>query len=177
LKRWLFLTSILVFVVACFYLFFTTYQRVRNDAIEELNKQQTAHARQAKAAIEGFFQQYFKMLRHLARHEEIAGFGKAGRTTIEEFYETSKDDIRSVTRVDAAGRFMYTVPDNEKHQGTDISHRDFFQAMKRDQKPVISDVLTTVKGEERSMALHQPIIRNGKFDGSVAIVVSVDDLA
>ncbi len=177
MKRWLFLTSVLVFVIACFYLFFTTYQQVRNDAIEELNKQQTAHARQAKAAIEGFFQQYFKMLEHLARHDEIINFNKVGKHTIEEFYEASRNDIRSITRIDAAGRFLYTVPDNEKYRGTSVSHRDFFQAMKRDLKPVISDILTTVKGEERSMALHYPVIRKGRFDGSVAVVVSVDDLA
>ena len=177
MKRWLFLASILVFVVACFYLFFTTYQRVRNDAIEDLNKQQTAHARQAKAAIEGFFQQYFKMLHHLVRHEEIIAFGEAGKHTIQEFYEASKDDIRSIARVDPAGRFLFTAPHNEKYQGADISHREYFHAMKRGQKPVISDVLTTVKGEERSVALHHPIIRNGRFDGSVEVIVSIDDLA
>jgi len=177
LKRWLFLTSILLFTGACFYLFFAVYQQVRNDAIEELNKQQTAHARQAKAAIEGFFQQYFRILKHLARHEEIIAFGRAGRHTIQEFYETSREDIRSITRVDVAGRLIYTLPDNEKYQGTDISHRDFFQAMKHSHKPVISDVLTTIKGDERSMALHYPVIRNGRFDGSVAVIFSIDDLA
>lgn len=177
MKRWLFLTSILVFVIACVYLFFTTYQRVRNDAIQELNKQQTAHARQAKAAIEGFFQQYIKMLHHLARHDEIISFDRAGKHTIQEFYESSKDDIRSITRVDAEGRFVYTVPDHEKYSGTDISYRGFFQAMKRDLKPVISDVLTSVKGDARSVALHYPVIKNARFDGSVAVIVSIDDLA
>ncbi len=177
MKRWVFLTSILVFVVACFYLLFTTYQRVRNDAIEELNMQQTAHARQAKAAIEGFFQQYFKMLHHLTRHDEIINFNQAGKQTMQEFYESSKDDIRSVTRVDVDGRFVYTVPGNEKYRGTDISHRDFFRTMKHDLRPIISDILTTVKGEERSMVLHYPIARKGRFDGSMAIVVSVDDIA
>ena len=55
MKRWVFLTSVLIFMAACFYLFYSTYQRVKNDEIEQLNKQQMAHAKQARAGMEGFF--------------------------------------------------------------------------------------------------------------------------
>ncbi len=177
MKRWLFLTSVLIFMIACFYLFFTTYQKVKNDAIHELNKQQMAHARQAKAGIEGFFQQYFKILDHLTQHSDIINLNQEGKRTIREFYEASKDDIKSIARVDGEGKFIYTVPDNERYEGTDVSHRDFFQSMKDYPAPVVSDVVTSVKGSERSVVLHYPIVRKGKFDGSVALVVSVDDLA
>ncbi|MDD3845111.1 MAG: PAS domain S-box protein [Syntrophorhabdaceae bacterium] len=177
MKRWVFLTSVLIFMAACFYLFYSTYQRVKNDEIEQLNKQQMAHAKQARAGMEGFFQHYLKILNHLARHHEIINFNEDGKRAIAEFYEASREDIRSITRVDAAGRFVYTIPDGDRYRGADISHRDFFQAMKGDLKPVVSDVITSVKGQERSMALHHPIVKNGRFVGSVAIIVSIDDLA
>jgi len=177
LKRWLFLTSILIFVVACFYLFFTTYQRVKNDAIEELNKQQLAHAGQARAGIEAFFHQYLKLLGHLTRHDDIINLNEEGKRTLRDMYEASRDDIKSITLVNSRGRFIYTVPNNEKFQGSDVPYRDFFQKMKGDLTPVVSDVITTVKGVERSVAVHYPVLKKGKFNGSVSVIVSVDVLA
>lgn len=177
MKRLLLLASVAVFMVACLSLMYASYLQVKQEAIRELNAQQAAHARQARAGIENFARQYLKMLDHLAHHHDIIDVNGTGKETIRDFYEASKDDIRSIVRVSASGRFIYTFPDNEKYKGTDISHRDFFQAMKRELKPVVSDIITTVKGVERSIAFHFPVIKNGKFDGSLGIVVSIDDLS
>ncbi|HOW53694.1 MAG TPA: PAS domain S-box protein [Syntrophorhabdaceae bacterium] len=177
MKRRFILMSVLVFTTVCLYLMYAAYNQVKKDAIRELNTQQMAHARLAKAGIEGFTRQYMNILRHMASHPEIISFDGKGRRTVDEFYELSKDDIRSIVRVDASGRFIYTVPENKKYKGTDISYRDFFKTMKSDVKPVVSDIITTVKGVERSIAFHYPVLRNGRFDGSIGIVVSIDDLS
>ena len=177
MKRWLPIASVTVFAFICFYLFYSTYKQVKDDAIRDLNKQQKAHARLAKAGIEGFASHYFKMLDHMTQHDDIIDMNDHGKKTIRDFFEVSRGDIRSITRVNSSGRFIYTFPDNEKYSGADISHRDFFKIMKRDLKPVISDVITSIKGEERSIVFHVPVLKKGKFFGSVAAVVSIDDLS
>ncbi len=177
MKRRFFLAFVAVFTAVCLYLMYASFMQVKREAIRELNIQQEAHARQAKAGIENFARQYLKMLDHLAHHHDIIYFNGAGKETIRDFYEASKDDIRSIVRVNASGKFVYTVPDNEKYKGTDISYRDFFRVMKQDLRPVVSDIITTVKGVERSIAFHFPVLKNGRFDGSLGIVVSVDDLS
>jgi len=177
MKQRILLLSLLVITILCVYLFYTSYERVEKEQIDALNEQQLAYALLAKAGIESFADYYLQTMKHMARHDEIVFMNSAGERLIREFYEAGKEDIRSVTRVDANGKFLYTVPDPEKYAGTDISQREYFRVIKDTREPVVSDIITSAKGVERALAFNVPVIRDGVFRGSLSIIVSSDDLA
>lgn len=171
------LFSLLVVALLCLYLFYTSHERVKKEQIEALNQQQLAYALLAKTGIESFAAYYIRTLEHMALHQEVAYLNSDGRKLIREFYEADKGNIRSVARVGADGKFLYTIPYPEEYAGTDISHREYFQAVKKSAKPVVSDIITSAKGVERAIAFNVPVTRNGVFLGCLSIIVSSDDLA
>ena len=160
----------------CAFLFTLFYQEARREAIHNLNVQQSLHARQAARGIEDFFIHWTGILTVLSESRHIIDLDQTGRETIGSFYKANREQIRAITRVDAEGRIVYTIPFDRKVIGRDISYQNHVQEVMRTRKPAISDVFTAVQGYQ-TVALHVPVFGDGIYRGTIAITVDFQSLA
>jgi len=163
-------------VCLCGYLFFTFYEGAKNAAIQELNARQTLHAQHAANDIEGFFARWIDRLTYLSKDEAIISLNDLGKKEMSFFSVAHKDEIKGVTRVDARGRIIYTVPYVKKSIGTDISYQKHIQEIMRTHEPVVSDVFFAVQGFD-TIAIHVPVFRGKKYDGTICVLMDFQALA
>ena len=173
-KLWVYFLIALV----CFCTFFFTY--IYNDAkkaaIEDLNEKQMSYARQANIGIDDFFKHWTNLLISIAQMDAIANLDKTGKNYMSFTYETNKGDITAITRVDATGKIIFTVPFDPKAIGQDISGYKHIQEVRRFHKPAVSDVFKSVQGFDM-VALHVPVLKNGKYRGTLGIGINFQNLA
>jgi len=165
-----------ILVCICGYLFFAFYEEAKKTAIHELNVRQMLHAKQAAKEIERFFAHWVDRLTYLSEDEAIISLNDLGKKEMTFFLVTHKDDIKGVTRVDAQGRIIYTVPYVKKAIGTDISHQKHIREIMQTHKPVMSDIFPAVQGFD-TIALHVPVFRGNRYDGTVCILIDFQSLA
>jgi PAS domain S-box-containing protein len=173
-KAWLLLMPF--YLAVCAVLFVIFYNAAKQNAVQELNQEQSLHARQAAQGIEEYFVGWVGLLNSLARMEVIADLNEDGRKYMGFFQESHRDQIRAITRVSAEGRILHTVPLNPQVVGSDISYQKHVQEIMRDHRPVVSDVFRAVQGYD-AVALHVPVFKGGVYAGSIAIVVNFQTLA
>ncbi|NLT24040.1 MAG: calcium-binding protein, partial [Syntrophorhabdus sp.] len=173
-RYWLVL--FLCVLLLCAVLFGIFYNEAKKDAIDNLNNQQLLIARQTKKGIEEFFRFHTGMLLKNAAQEPMATLGSGGRMNMEMLYKALSDSVAAVTRVDATGRIMYTVPYNGKSIGQDISHQSHVREIMRKHQPVMSDVFTAVQGF-RAVALHVPVFEGEAFRGSLGVLIRFESIA
>jgi two-component system cell cycle sensor histidine kinase/response regulator CckA len=160
----------------CGYLLYASYREVKADAIRELNTRQLIHAKQAAKEIEGFFKRWVDRLTYLAADESIITLNDAGKKQLALFLAAHKGQITGVTRVDAKGRIIYTVPYVKKSIGADISYQKHIKEIMGAHKPVVSDVISAVQGFD-TIALHVPVFRGDKCDGTIGVLIDFQTLA
>ncbi len=171
------LLLLLVFLMGlCAFLFISLYQEAKREAIHHLNVQQSLHAMQAARGIEDFFAHWTGILTVLSEMSHIVNLDQTGRETIDGFYNANRDQIKGITRVDAKGRIIYTIPFDQNVIGRDISSQKHVQEVMRTLKPVVSDVFTAVQGYA-TVALHVPIFREKIYQGTIAIAIDFQSLA
>jgi len=162
--------------VLCMASFLLIYVEARKNTIADLNSRQIAHARQAAKGLQDHFRHLADMLTILSWQDEIIDMNAAGKSMLKDVLKAYAAEIKGVTRVDARGRIVYTVPEHAASLGADISGQEHVAAIMRTHKPVISDVFMAVQGF-RAMALHVPVFKHGAFDGTLAFLISFDRLA
>ncbi|HOW56354.1 MAG TPA: PAS domain S-box protein [Smithellaceae bacterium] len=160
----------------CAYLFFAAYNSVKKEMIRDLNSQQLSHARLAAKGIENTFNHYHVMLSYMARNKAIVNFNVHGEDLMRIFYESHTGGIKGITRMDARGRIVYTFPYNRKLIGADISAQEHVRETLKTHQPVVSDVFDAVQGF-RSIAFHVPVFQGKKYSGSLAVLISFDEIA
>ncbi|MDQ5985245.1 MAG: Sensor histidine kinase RcsC [Syntrophus sp. SKADARSKE-3] len=166
----------IVIVCICGIAFYNTSEEIKKGTLQELNYRQTVHARQAAKGIEADFADNLSALEILAKNNHVIRLDVQGREWLHSLYGTSGGDIKGVTRIDARGRIVYTVPHAGNVIGADVSKQDHIKEIFRTQKPVISDVFLPVQGA-KAVAVHVPVFRNGTFDGTIGFLISFDQLA
>jgi two-component system cell cycle sensor histidine kinase/response regulator CckA len=168
---------VILLIIICGFLFASFYSVAKNDAIRNLNQQQSLHAIQAARGIEEFFGNWTRILETYSGMDNIVGLDDKGKQYMAHLYEANKGQIRSVIRVDANGRIIYVTPySQESIIGKDISGQKHIQEIIHTHKPVVSDVFKTVQGFD-AIALHVPVFRNKTFVGSIGITVNYASLA
>jgi PAS domain S-box-containing protein len=165
----------LVLLVVCGFLLYSIYTDIESKTIAQVNNEQMVHAGQAAAGIESFFIAYNDSLSFLAENEHIITLDSDGRDLMRDFYTSHAGEISSITRVDENGIITYTYP-VETSTGTDISSQSHVREVMRTHAVVISDVFTSVQGF-RTIAFHMPVFQDGRFKGSIAILIPFDTLA
>ncbi len=173
LRIWLPLLIVLVGIGALF--FYLSFDEARNVAIADLNNQQFLLARQAAVGIEWFFANWTRTLLSLARMDEIVNLDENGKRMLEVLYESHQDQIRSVTRTNAAGMIVFTYP-RLAGGNRDISSQKHVREIMTTHQPVVSDVFRAVQGFD-AVAVHVPVLKNDEYDGSIAITVNFQVLA
>jgi two-component system cell cycle sensor histidine kinase/response regulator CckA len=164
------------FIAVCVFLFMSFYDIAKHEAIKNLNIAQVLHAKQAAQGIEDFFANWTKILTVLSETEHIKNMDKTGQESVESLYGNNTELIRSITRVDAKGRVIYTAPYDGNAIGKDISSQKHIREIMETRRPVISDVFFSVQGYN-TIALHVPIFTNGTYKGTIGIAVNFQSLA
>lgn len=172
-KRYFLLPVLAILFV---WLIFQTYAEVKANTILDFNRQQLSIARQAAQGLERFFSQYQNELEFLAGRPAILSLNRQGRDVMHAYYVSRLDDIRAITRVSAQGRILYTVPVSPEALGKDISYQEHVRAILNSRRPVVSEVFQAVQGYP-AVALHVPVLRNGVFHGTLAVLVPFNELA
>ncbi len=159
----------------CLYLFFTFSEDAKRKAIDDTNAGQRMHARQAAAGIESTFENLIATLTTLSRYPHVADLDESGRTLLRETFERHRDTVAIVSRVNGAGHVVFSVPEGPASD-TDLSGLAHVKGLKTSQRTVVSDVFRSVRGFE-AIAIHVPVFRGERFDGSVAFVIPFDVIA
>jgi len=159
----------------CGAFFLLSYEEAKDVAIETLDKEQSLHARQAALGIEEFFRNWEGTLTALSRIPDIAEMNDHGTAFMEFFYETHEAQINGVTRTDENGVIVFTVP-NKGSIGKDISYQPHVREIMARRTPVVSDVFRAVQGFD-AVAIHVPVLRDGAYDGSIAVTINFQKLA
>ncbi|MBF0303376.1 MAG: response regulator, partial [Desulfamplus sp.] len=171
---WVMLLS--VWLGSCVYLFHTIYADTRQKTIDELNHRQMIHAEQAAQSIENFFDHWITYLTSLSESEHIIELDDKGREEIELIYRINLEQISAVTRVDANGKILHTVPFNQKVIGMDISHQKHVKESMKTHKPVVSDVFRAVQGYD-AVAVPIPVFNKKIYCGTLTVLINVQAVA
>ncbi|MBU0681801.1 MAG: response regulator [Proteobacteria bacterium] len=161
---------LLLFVIVASWIFYLPYKIVRQNTIDSLNAQQRLLARQASVGIEEFFGSYGKLLDHLAVHQGIIRFNDEGKVVLDEFFQANQATVSAVTRVDATGHILYTVPFQAGAIGLDISFQEHNRLLAETHEPVVSSVFKAVQGYD-TVAYAVPVFDQGEYAGSLSILI------
>jgi PAS domain S-box-containing protein len=168
-------------LLACFLVvvagfFFLPYKIVRQNTLAGLNAQQSILARQAALGIEDFFTSYGKGLDHLASHPGMIRFDDEGRALMAEFFHANPTMVSAVTRIDAAGRILHTVPLQPQLHGVDLSSQPHNRLLIERHEQAVSSVFNTVQGYA-SIAYAVPVFDQGGYAGSLSLLIPFAALA
>lgn len=175
MKKRLYLLIMSIFIGMCVLLFYVFYYEAKKNAIQKLNEEQMIHAKQAAQGIKEFFKTWTYILDSLSRMDEIINNNIDGQRYMWLIFESHREQIKSITRVDEKGTILYTVP-YSLYTGSSILGQKHFQEILKERKPVVSNVFKAIQGFD-VVALHVPILKGGIFKGTIAILIDFESLA
>ena len=167
---------LLPIVLSVFFVFlYLVYEDIKGRTVNEFNNEQLILARTASQGITSAFENYQSDLTFLSTLSDVVDFNANGRTLFTDFYETHKGIIAGITRVDSNGVILYTYPYNPSVVGTNISYQRHVQQVLATHQAVISDVFMSAQGY-MAIAIHVPVFKDSRFNGSLAILIPIDEL-
>ncbi|MFH1135368.1 MAG: PAS domain S-box protein [Pseudomonadota bacterium] len=173
-KTWfLFLGS---FWLVCLYLFYTAFIQAQANSIGELNARQRLHARQAAMGIELTFNHWIQELKYLARNDFLIDLNDQGVKFMNLYYDAHEEEIKGMVRVGPDGGVSAIAPNDEGMIGKNISSYPHFQKAKRTGEPAVSEVITSPRGFS-TVTIHVPVMKNGRFDGVLAVALDFQKIA
>jgi HD-GYP domain-containing protein (c-di-GMP phosphodiesterase class II)/GAF domain-containing protein len=141
-------------------------------------KEEFSHLSQSTTIVNFILKGEFDGIRNdlilLSKNKEIAGFSQNTEADIEEFYNINKEILLDVSRMDVDGKVIFAYPDKGKI-GKDISNEPHVSMVLETHGEVLSDPLRTADGFA-AVVFHQPVFKDGKFDGTVSILMNLDFL-
>ena len=158
------------------YMAFSVYDEVKDKSIAEFNKQQMILAEQAAKGIERFFNGLHHGLSYLSNAGSVVSLNDQGKKLMQDFYGERHNEIKAISRVDATGRIIFTIPSNPTILGKDISSQQHIQTILQTHEPVVSDVFNSVQGY-RALAYHVPVFENKIFQGTIGVFIPFETLA
>ncbi|NIA05981.1 MAG: PAS domain S-box protein, partial [Proteobacteria bacterium] len=176
MKKYTVFFILLSVLSCCAFLFYLSYRDVRTKTIATFNNEQRIMARQAARGIQSFFTEYAISLGYLAKQKDIIDLDLAGKARIAEFYNQHSGDIRAITRVDASGRIIYTVPFVRRAIGRDVSNQPHNRRIMDDHRPLVSEVFMAVQGY-RAVAFAIPVFKDHTYRGSLSILIPFRQIA
>ena len=169
-KRYLLIPVVLTIF---FLLFYLVNKDIKERALDQFNHEQIILAQTASQGITSFISKYQSDLTFLSHLNDIEENTDEGKALMTGFYESHKHSIEAISRIDEQGKIVYTYPYNKSLIGGDVSNQSHVRKLIVTQKPVISDVFIPVQGY-LAIAMHVPVFNNGKFAGSIALLISID---
>ncbi|MCX6120156.1 MAG: ATP-binding protein [Ignavibacteriales bacterium] len=165
------LSVLILFAVSLY----AIYSDVKQQTIQDLNFAQKIHAQQAATGIKDYITNVIGTLNFLSRFPEIIESNDLGKQILLNYQNLNSDEIKGITRVDARGTIIYSVPFKASIV-KDISYQEHIRLSIKTHKIVVSDVFMAVQGF-RTVAVHVPVFKNGTYDGTIAFLLSFDKIA
>ncbi len=176
-RRYVFTALIIAFFVgASLMLLRTLYEEVKQDAIRGVYRTQWVHAEQAALGIESYIGNWLKVLTSISQSPDVVLLDRPRKRMFDQFYQANRSEIRSITRVDARGRILYTAPYDPSLIGRDLTAQAHIREILRTRKPVVSDVFVAVQGFD-AMAVHVPVFEGKAFRGTIGITMNFETIA
>ncbi len=167
------IASIILMFVLCAYLFIYFYETERERKINEIINHQKIHAKQAARSFNELIDKWNSVLLYLSKDRSVTEMNDDGRNELERLFRVLKDEIAGITRTDANGKIIYTVPYYVKSIGVDISKQKHMVKILSEHQPVVSDVFMAVQGFQ-AIVIHYPIFKNGNYEGSIAFLLNFE---
>ncbi len=152
------------------------YSEIKQKTIDDLNTRQLVHARQAAKGIQHHFEHIIDMLSHFGQQNDIIQMNEQGRKSMSDFLQSHTEEFKALTRTNALGRIIHTVPYKADVIGQDISLQEHMQTIIQTHQPVISEIFHAVQGYD-TVVVHVPVFKDGQYDGTIACLLSFDRLA
>ena len=168
--------SIVVVLLTCLLLVYYFYDVERTRRIEEITGYQKIHVKQAARNFYELIDKWNNVLFYLSHNDNIIVMNDNGVKELNRLLGVFKNEIRGITRTSKTGRITFTVPFYPNSIGADISRQKHMVKILSDHQPVMSDVFTTVQGFQ-AIVIHYPVIRNGRFDGTIAFLLDFGKIA
>ncbi len=172
LNRFFFIPLLLI---VFFILFYSVYEEVKNKTIAQFNSEQLVIANAASRGITDYMTDCDSELDFLSGFPGIINLNDQGKVLLENYFDKNSNQIEAITRVDSQGVILATYPENRESIGRDISYQDHVSQIIETRKPIISDVFMAVQGY-LAIAIHVPVIKDNKFDGSLAVLIAIDKI-
>ncbi len=165
------LTIFLLFLIVEY----AIYDSVEEQSINSNNTTQMVYAKQAAAGIQNYMDNAINTLNFLSKFPQIIDLNQNGIKILTNYQKLFPDEIKGITRVNAHGIIIFTFPDTASI-GKDISNQEHIKLSIKTHKISISDVFNAVQ-EFRTVAIHLPVFKDGKYDGTLAFLLSFDKIA
>ena len=167
----IFLSVLILFSVVLY----TIYSNVKQKTIQDMNTGQKILAQQAAAGIKNYMANVISTLNFFSHFPEIIELNTQGKRILMNYQNLNSDEIKGITRINAQGKIIYTVPFKESI-GKDISYQEHIRLSLKTHKVVVSDVFAAVQGF-RTVAVHVPVFKRSAYDGTIAFLLSFDKIA
>jgi two-component system cell cycle sensor histidine kinase/response regulator CckA len=165
-----------VSVLICAAFIFSIFSDVKKSAVQAMNERQMIYARLAAQGIEAVLDHHIETLQVLAHNAHIIRMDKDGKDYLRSAQKISTKYIKGLTRLNAQGKIIYTLPAVAGTIGKDISGQAHVREVLRTHKPVISNIFMAVQGFN-AVAIHMPVQKGETFDGTIAFLISFNELA
>lgn len=154
-------------------LFSLSFHGIKALTIDEFSKQQMLIAEEAARGITGFMEDLAGELEYISGIDDVYEFNADGEKIIQRYSIWKGNMVKSITRVDEKGRILWIFPYDRRYKGADISSQEHVSYLLSEHKTVVSDVFISIQGI-RAIAVHVPVQRNGKFRGSIAVLIDFE---
>lgn len=149
----------------------------RQSLEEQFQTHQQAIANGVARGIEGMVRRLTNSMQSMAASPRILDMESAEcEDRIQEFYFENQDIVFAGYRMDSRGRLRVMFPIDEKALGADISFQEHVKKLFKRKELVVSGLFKAVEGFD-AIAVHAPVFRDGRIDGSVATVVRMSKIA
>ena len=151
------------------------FDKAKEDAKDHLLSQETILAKQAEKGLKEFFRFSVSEALFIASNEHVAITDNEGKQYLVNYFASQNRNLLNVTRVSLDKKIKYSYP-NTKVIGAYVGDQTHVREVFRTHKPTISSVFRTVQGYD-AIAIHVPVYRSRKFDGSLAILIPFESIS
>jgi len=159
----------------CGVLLYGAYAVARQEAVRNLQTQQTILARQAAQGIQDYFTHSRSLTESMAQNQHVINLDAEGQAFLSDTLNDNPTTLRAITRVDERGILIFSTPDNSV-AGRDVSDQPHIKRILTTHSPTVSDVFASVQGH-RAVALHVPVYQGEKFKGTLALLLDFDAIS
>ena len=173
LKKYLLIALLPVIIGAVLTYYF--YLRTEEKAFSLVIDTKRVTLEQVANSITTQFQFIHYDLQDLSQRKAIIDISDDGEKEIDLFYETHSSIFVSITRIDKNGYIAYSTP-NQNVIGMYVGDQPHNKEVLEKHIPIVSDVFMAVQGF-KTLAFAYPVFKNGKFDGTISILLPISKLA
>lgn len=170
---WIF--SIIILWIVCVFLFNYFNKIEKENKIQEVIGHQKIHAHLASKNFEQLFSKWNNVLYYLAKDPNIINVNDAGKEDMLKLTGFLSEELKGITRTDSVGKIIFTLPQNSRAIGRDISRQKHMIQILSDHQPVVSDVFQAVQGYQ-AVVIHYPVFVDGQYNGSIALLLDFEKL-